>query len=301
MASKNILIKQGDSGDAVRRVQIQVGAEPTGVFDYLTTEMAKIWQAEQRLTPDGLWGAKSWERGFHVARKKGRVVKLWPRVERVRLPLPGVEEYLKTKRSFDCVHLNPIPAAAFQRVIDEVQALGGFLTTSGSRRSIKARASKTRSRTSLHMVGRAVDLGVYSAGYPGGPIFITEEEGRRWRVWVHCPAAPEVEIIPVLIGVPRVKRSPIKVRAVDLTALLEEQGFTGIKSRRWAHPDPAADEWGATEWFHFQHEGGLEEGLTSWGDVLLQSHGVAAFRATSSKKAPRTWSYRHRAWGRGWK
>ncbi len=278
-----------------------MGAEPTGVFDYLTSGIVSAWQANHRLKPDSLWGAKSWERGLLEARKAGRVGELWPRVETTEIHLPRVEQLVARKVSYDEVHLRPQAALAFRKVLKTVLDHGGILTTSGSRRSVRASGSRTRSKTSLHMVGLAVDLGVYTAGKPGGPLWITEEGDRRWRVWVHAPDAPEVEITPVIIGLPRSQRQPVTVRALDLTALLEEQGFSGIKARSWAYPDPAADEWGATEWFHFQHEAGLEEGHTAWGDVLLQSHGLAVFRATETKGAPRTWSYRHRAWGRGWK
>lgn len=53
-------VKLGSSGSAVSVLQGILGVPVTGVFDQATLAAAKDWQAARGLTPDGVFGPKSW-------------------------------------------------------------------------------------------------------------------------------------------------------------------------------------------------------------------------------------------------
>ena len=103
-----------------------------------------------------------------------------------------------------------------------------------------------------------------------------------------------MELLPVLRNVQPSKRVPLVVRAVDITSLMERHGFEGVRARANSWPD-LTDNYGGSEWWHFQHVVGLQRGLTAFGDELLQSWDIKALKASPA------WKYRHRAWGIGWK
>jgi len=295
-ASRNIRVTHGAEGDAVRRVQEIVGDTPTGTFGARTLVRLRAWQRRHGLVPDGVYGPHSWDVAVREAEQDGSLKDIWPRVRVERTKLHGVQKYVDNGTSYDRVYLRYEASEAFRAVLSEITAKGGVLTTSGSRRGINARVTEHRSKTSLHMLYRAVDLGVYTGcvSPKDDPLIITQEPGVRYRVWARADGAPKVELLPVTLRIPPEHRVPVIVRAVDVTELLGQHGFKGIRARRRSWPDPTS-VYGGSDWWHFQYERGLEQGLTAYGDELLKCWGIDELRASP------VWKYRHRAWGRGWR
>lgn len=56
-----MIIKKGDSGISVKKIQYKLGLIPDGIFGRDTEHKVKIWQSHMDITSDGIIGEKSWK------------------------------------------------------------------------------------------------------------------------------------------------------------------------------------------------------------------------------------------------
>jgi hypothetical protein len=174
-----------------------------------------------------------------------------------------------------------------------LRAAGGILTSSGSKRNLQAHVSRGRSATSMHYLGRAFDLYLYSGMQDPAtdPYVIIPRSRGRWRVYARAECGQEM----TLSGWKwRKGKRPLirKVtdRFVDLTALLRCYGFHGI-SRRSGY----RHHYGCTEWWHFQHTVGLKRKQTTFGSELLKVYSEDVLRHTPP------WRSRDLVYGVDWR
>lgn len=191
-------------------------------------------------------------------------------------------------------------AEAYGKVRAEVTAAGGILTSSGGIRSLQATVNASRSTTSMHYLGRALDLYIYSgmADPEGDPYVITREKERTYRVWARCRAGAGVTLPKkrTLKNVTTYEKrkgeaEPVTDHFIDLTDIFKKNGFKGIPARR--RFEEGASLMGA-EWWHFQYEKGLINKVTTFGSELLKVYARDALEDTPP------WKQRDRVWGINW-
>lgn len=199
-------------------------------------------------------------------------------------------------------------AAALVKVRDVLHEHGAKLTTSGGIRSLNANVSANRSATSMHYVGRAMDLFVYSGmnNADEDPYVIrpraseplgneTRGTDRLWTVYARCkskgPLAQQRTFKDAVTY--RNRKSGLAVSGIfiNLTKLFHDHGFRAVGAR------PAflrGGSWLGAEWWHFQYETGLVKGLSTFGGELLRTH----VRSTVEGTPP--WKFRDRVFGETW-
>jgi hypothetical protein len=210
-------------------------------------------------------------------------------------------------QGYEALSLRDGAATAYSEVYKIVRRHGGLMTSSGGIRDLFARVSAGRSAMSMHYLGRAFDLGVWSGmENPGEDAYVVtqdrdESPRHLWRVWVRCSkrrADAEGGSAPVstTLEAPvtyhnRQGGGTTRGRFLDLTAILEDHGFHRIGAR----PGFAqGGSWLRAEWWHFQWERGLERGVTTFGDELL-----AVYPRSSVEDSP-PWRYRDHVFGEDW-
>jgi len=299
------MLKQGSEGAAVKRVQTLIGVKASGVFDARTAQRVKLFQRRHRLGVDGVVGPLTWGAMVAEAARQRKVDALWPRVSIVRIDLPqsdDLTELIEKGVSYGHLRTRADLAKILGLVFAQLDGSGVVLTTSGGMRSLRGTVTQSRSSTSLHYVGRAIDLGVYTGAVDPrvDPFLVAVDEdlkaARRFRVYARAEDVdhPLVEK-RTFMALSRKKRRPVQVEGVpcvDITALFARMGLHGIAARRWAWDAPCSGNGlSGLEWWHFQWEEGLEEGLTAFGDELLCVHGYD--RASASGP----WAHAGAVWG----
>ncbi len=171
-------------------------------------------------------------------------------------------------------------------------AAGGKLTSSGARRMLNARVSPGRSATSFHYTGRALDLHVGSGMERPGrdPYVITRDGERYWRVYARASEGEAMELEAISYR-NRHRGRKVSGNFIDLTALFEQHGFQRIRARKSFFN---GGTWLGAEWWHFQYQTGLQQGVTTFGDELLRVYSEETLVDTPP------WQYRDRVFGVNW-
>jgi hypothetical protein len=178
--------------------------------------------------------------------------------------------------------------------VTEIRGAGAIITSSGGLRDLGAKANGSRSTTSFHYTGRAIDLYMYSGmNDPNTDPYIIKSDPDlgTWRVLARTSDATVPDSTHVAIKKKFAKSDkfpePVTVfevettgKFIDLTALMLKHGFKRIPARDDFMLDPKAREYTAAEWWHFQQENGLVPGTTTFGSLLRQVHTEAELKGT---------------------
>lgn len=178
--------------------------------------------------------------------------------------------------------------------VAEIRAAGAIATSSGGLRDLGAKANGSRSTTSFHYTGRAIDLYMYSGMTKPDtdPYIITSDPDLgTWRVFARTTDPNVADSTHVAIQKKFAKSTkfpePVTVvevettgKFIDLTALFLKHGFKRIPARPDFMDDPKQREYTAAEWWHFQQEDGLVPGTTTFGSLLRQVHTEAELKDT---------------------
>lgn len=292
-------LKLDSRGEDVKTVQEtlkQLGFQPgpvDGVFGAKTENAVIQFQEEHALYADGIVGPTSWQNlrralAIHIEEQ------LQPAgdtthnelMQWVRVPADAYRD------GYDRFFLREDAAAAYMNIREIVTEAGGKLTSSGARRALNANVSASRSATSFHYTGRALDLMVGSAMENRGrdPYVVAADGDRYWRVFVRADGGQQMDINAVTYG----SRNNGKITSgkfLDLTELFEQQGFRRIRARRSFF---TGGTWLGAEWWHFQYETGLAQGESSFGNELLRVYTRDQLEDTPP------WRYRDRVFGINW-
>lgn len=288
---------QGEDVKTAQEILKQLGYLPgpiDGLFGEKTENAVVQFQEANNLYADGIVGPSTW-RGLHQALEIHIEEQINPEVESdyqpelmawIRVPAD------KYRDGYDRFFLRQDAADAYMRVREIVVEAGGKLTSSGARRSLRANISPSRSATSFHYTGRALDLFVGSGmeNRARDPFVISLEGDRYWRVFARAEGGEPMEIEVVTYG-SRNRGRLITGRFIDLTALFEAEGFKPIRARRSFF---IGGTWLGAEWWHFQYEKNLEKGVSTFGGELLKVYTEDQTRSTPP------WQFRDRVFDINW-
>ena len=282
-----MVLRPGMRGDEVKEAQrllneseLACGLVCDGLFGPMTEAAVLSFQVARGLYDDGIIGSRTWA---ELRRGHESLLLPWVRV--------SADQYADGYTSFQ---LREDVAEEYMMVRDACQEAGAVITSSGSKRSLTAKVGSNRSATSLHYVGRALDLFVYSAMVdPQTDPYVCVADvtaDRYWTVWARCKGGEE----KTLDGYVYKGRTTKTVRGkfINLTELFARHGFERIRARRSFFSNPANN--GGAEWWHFQYEGGLIPGTTSFGDELLKMYEISQVADTPP------WKEAGRVWGVNW-
>jgi len=252
------------------------------------------------ITADGQYGPKTEAavEAFQLAHHllvdgiAGRVTQTWlsgarpstMRIVRVELDAWG--------GGYSSAKLREDAASALVKARDTLHDLGAILTSSGGLRSLSASVGANHSATSMHYIGRALDLFVHSGMHAGTPYIVTRDGDRHFRVYARAEGGDEMTLDAIEWTDGKWEVVPTEARVVDLTAILEHHGFHRITARRAFFATPSV--YGASEWWHFQWTEGLVKGDTLFGDELRKLYTVAQLEGTPP------WFYRDYKYGDDW-
>ena len=287
-----MLLKKGSSGHQV--VELQEGLEALGyelgacdgAFGPATEKEVKKFQAENGLKADGLAGkgtigklnellnARNIE--IQVGEDSQNEEDLPPdeKLSWVKCPadkFPGRAGYTR-------VTLRSDAAEAYNTLYQEVQDLGGYLTSAGGRRGLASKAGAARSKKSMHYVGLAFDMALPTGMYkPEKAPYVIEDVGnRRWKVWMRCDKGEEMTVEGTYVtrsgGKTKLNKKEVTDKFVDFTALAKKHGFHSIRARSSFF---RGGSYGGAEWWHFQYERGLTVGESTFGEELLKVYPLA--------------------------
>ncbi len=297
-----MLLRKGRSNDKNQVKTLQAGlayfgfhpGAADGIFGQQTEDAVEAWQAKVKLYPDGVFGDGSMAAWNDYCESKGKQnYKFgYPKVA----PDP-VEETGTDKLAWIKCPATPMPnghgykrltlrsdtATAYKKLHNEVEALGGYLTTAGGKRGLGGKSSPSRSKKSFHYTGRAFDLATYSgmSNADTDPFIVVRNGERNWTVWVKADQAPVVTLqATVARSLKRAngtRYTQLRTfewtgRAVNFTEMAAKAGFNTIRGRKSFFK---GGSYMGAEWWHFQWEEGLTKGTSTFGEELLKVYTLA--------------------------
>lgn len=294
------MIQNGSKGEAVKSLQEdlkKLGYKP-GVIDGIfgdKTEQALIkFQEDHGLYADGIFGMNT-----RSALRKALEIEFdeqtqpypnldvdQPSMEWVRVPAD------KYRDGYDRFFLREDAAEAYLKVREKVLEAGGLITSSGARRSLNANVNASRSATSFHYTGLALDLFVGSGmeNTRHNPFIVVSEGDRLWRVFARAEGGTEMELNAITYGA-RKKPKIVTGKFIDITQHFEEEGFKRIRARKSFF---TGGTWLGAEWWHFQYEKALKKGVSTFGGELLKVYTEDQLQSTPP------WKSRNKVFGRDW-
>lgn len=295
------MLKLDSRGEDVRTLQenlVRLGYKPgviDGIFGDKTEDAVIRFQETEGIYGDGIVGSWSLEVMDQALQELT-----------LELQSPGIDSFVthaerlpfvrcpadKHRGGYDRFFLRSDVAEAYYRVREQVLDAGGRLTSSGARRSLTARVNPSRSATSFHYTGRALDLHVGSGmeSPKKDPYVIVDDGDRYWRVYVRAPGGEPMEVQAYTYR-SRTRARTVEDRFIDLTALFKAHGFTRIRARKSFF---SGGTWLGAEWWHFQNEQDLKPTVSTFGDELLRVYSEETLRRTPP------WRFRDRIFKTNW-
>ena len=295
------MLQLRSKGEDVRTLQenlAQLGYNPgkiDGDFGEKTEDAVIRFQEAEGLYADGIVGTRTMAALEDTLRE-----------HLIEQQSPGIDSFVenpdrlafvrvpadKYRDGYDRFFLRSDVAEAYEEVRRQVVEAGGKITSSGARRSLNANVSPSRSATSFHYTGRALDLHVGSGmeSPARDPYIVSSDGDRYWRVHVRAPGGQKMEIDAITYSN---RKRPRKVSGnfLDLTKLFEKNGFARIRARKSFFKNGT---WLGAEWWHFQCEEGLTEGVTTFGNELLRVYSEDTLRDTPP------WKFRDQIFHANW-
>lgn len=166
----------------------------------------------------------------------------------------------------------------------EVHNKGGKVTSSGGVRKLSSTAKFGRIQKSLHYIGRAFDLYVYSGGWrPGDDAYVLQLDPhtRLWTVWARSYNGTQEEKELTIKTFKRKKDGKIELRDsvirgrfFNFTELAKSHGFTPIPAGKSFIKD--GYKYANAEWWHFEDRRNLltfkQELLRTYKIEEIQEH-----------------------------
>jgi len=269
---------------------------PDGIFGKNTESAVVAFQLKRRILADGIVGPST-ERVYNHAlgdaganhrltlntKPPKKIVVPDERFSWIRCPA----DKFKSRGGYTRTTLRSDVAVAYKALYEEVHSLGGIITSAGGKRSLSAKSSPSRSKKSMHYVGRAFDMALPTGMQnPDTDPYLCQIDlngnGREWIVWCKTDdeSVPEKTINSVYMTTHRnvrgkkytmVRTKQITCRVFNFTEIARKHGFKRISAR---HSFFNGGSYGGAEWWHFQYENGLVYQETTFGEELLRVYTV---------------------------
>ena len=294
------ILKIGSRGEQVSVLQeglAYLGFHPgvsDGIFGRNTGDALSSFQAKKRILSDGIFGPST-ERVYNDALGDSGSeyrISLGSPAQK-QLVVPDEEDLLswvrcpadkfKSRGGYTRTTLRSDVAVAYRALYDEVHSLGGIITSAGGKRSLSSKASPSRSKKSMHYVGRAFDMALPTGMQnPDTDPYICCRDntgsGRKFFVWCRTENedVPERTLTATYVTSKKnsrgkrytlLKTKQVTCRAFNFTAIAKKHGFERISARSSFF---RGGSYGGAEWWHFQYENGLIPAETTFGEELLR-------------------------------
>ena len=201
----------------------------------------------------------------------------------------------KYGEGYNSTSLREDVAKAFNCVIDEVHQAGGIITSSGGRRALNESVGANRSSTSLHYVGRAQDLFVYSGMVdPLKDPYVIIRDNKEKNKWIVFARAKNASKIKLSAYTYKHQEIEVEDNFINLTDLFKKYGFERISARSVFFKNAPKRNDLASEWWHFQWEIGLIPNKTTFGEELLKIYDIKELEKYS------LWNYKNFTWKKDW-
>jgi len=281
-------------GDLIKRLQealAYLGYHPgpiDGQFGGMTEDAVEAFQKKSKIYVDGVVGPSTADKlnralgspkielHLNLAPTPEEVKDSETKLKWVRCPA----DKFRNRGGFTRTTLRADTAEAYNKLYEEVHALGGIITSAGGRRGLSSKASPARSKKSMHYVGRAFDMALPTGmqNPSTDPYLIENAGGRKWTVWCKTdnPGVAEQTVKASYVITKKnakgkrytiVKTKEITCRVFNFTVLAARHGFRNISARRSFF---RGGSYGGAEWWHFQWEDRLIGNKTTFGEELLK-------------------------------
>lgn len=281
------VLKLGSKGPDVKKLQEGLRAlgytvgVPDGSFGPKTESAVEKFQETQGIYGDGVVGpvtALKFDEAVRVVSPSSALA--WSSPARPSAPSAGRLAIVQVPadkmghRGYESMRMREDVAARYNALRAEALALGGGITTAGCLRPLSSGGSPSQSMTSLHYCGIAWDLSLDSGMQSVSNRYVVTDAGdRRWRVWMRvAPSAAAPTTLSAVTcatvgGVTSLQTTKTTGHFVDFTAMAERHGFKPIRGRKSFF---AGGSYSGAEWWHFQCEGVLTPGVSTFGGELLK-------------------------------
>ena len=294
-----MVLREGTKGELVKKLQeglAYLGYHPgpvDGHYGQMTEDAVEEFQKKSKLYSDGqvgpstakalnsALGSPQIELHLNLEPEQEELVDSDTKLKWVKCPA----DKFQNRGGFKRVTLRSDTAKVYNELYEEVHKLGGIMTSAGGRRGLGGKAGASRSKKSMHYVGRAFDMALPTGMQnPSTDPYLIQRDGesRKWIVWAKTenPDIPFQNIEASFVVTKRnakgkkytiIKTRTINARVFNFTALAKEHGFENISARRSFFRGGA---YGGAEWWHFQWEDGLKPSKTTFGEELLKVYSI---------------------------
>lgn len=309
-----MLLKRGSRGENVKKLQkglAALGYHPgsaDGIFGGATEDAVEDFQEKSKLYSDGKAGNDTIKAfndamlaypGFEV-----HVIDLGAagadpvddpnKLKWVRCPADKFESrggFTRTTLRSDC-------AVKYNALYEEVHQYGGIITSAGGKRPLSSGGGKAQSKKSMHYVGLAFDMALPTGMQkPNGqdPYIVCKDEStpRKWVVWCRvldesAPLAADVPVVTLTGWYMTTHRNSKGKKytqlhsyewtgkAINFTKLADKHGFVGIRARK---SSMRGGSFSGLEFWHFQCNGLLTKGVSTFGQELLKLYDLATIKS----------------------
>tara|TARA_R110000824_G_scaffold98310_1_gene234632 strand:- start:892 stop:1833 length:942 start_codon:yes stop_codon:yes gene_type:complete len=291
-----MVLREGTKGELVKKLQevlAELGYHPgpiDGHFGGMTEDAVGEFQRKSKLYADGAVGPSTAAALNKALGDPALHLDLEPPEEEIKdsdTKLKWVKcpaDKFENRGGYTRVTLRSDTAEAYNALYKAVHDLGGIVTSAGGRRGLGGKAGASRSKKSMHYVGRAFDMALPTGmqNPSTDPYLVENAGGRKWTIWCRTddPSVSEKTIECSYVVTKRnskgkkytiIKTKDITARVFNFTKLAAMSGFKNISARRSFFRGGA---YGGAEWWHFQWEENLERNKTTFGEELLKVYSI---------------------------
>lgn len=200
----------------------------------------------------------------------------------------------KYEEGFSALRVRSDFTDEYNMMKEEINKLGGIITSNGGVRDLEASQGEGRSSTSLHYLGRAIDLYTMTGMlYKKSRYILTRDGGTDeepyWKIYCRT-SNEEIPIQKIDAYFWGSGNDPfvtsIEDRFICITDIMEKYGWNRIASNEgWK------DEYMDVEWWHFQREDKLIDGETTFKDELSKIYNDEMIdNSVSRENQEKVWS-----------
>lgn len=231
-----------------------------GVFGKKSKEALMLFQSQNKLVKDGIFGNASFNKIRQLA-----IEKLCGTLKLKTMPADYYDAQGTTKNT-----MRTDAAYFYEQLYNELHNYGAIITSAGALRGLSAPVTAGRSTVSMHYVGLAFDLHTGSGMMnPKKDPYVIVKDGSYWRVYARCTNNGNAKKITLNNPITYAKRkgdgTTVTDYFVDFTAIAAKYHFNRIEPHSQFFTGGNMIH---AEWWHFQNDFLLISGYSTFGQEL---------------------------------